>query len=174
MMEGESRAGFTCSVCGESHLLSLSYSFKFPLALAAIPEEERDARVVWTPDQCVIDNKDFYLRGRIPVPIHGLEEPFIWGVWAEVSPKNFIRTNELWNTEGREAEPAFAGYLNSELLPYGNTVDLELSVQTQSVGRRPHFTVSDPNHPLAIEQHTGISLERIERIAEQVLHPEAE
>jgi len=172
-MGNEQVTGFVCGICGESHVLSVSYSFQFPFAVGAVPKEELDTRVVLTPDQCVVDNKDFYIRGRIPVPIHGLEEPFIWGVWAEVSPKNFIRTHELWNTEGREAEPAFAGYLNSELPPYGNTIDLEISVQTQPVGKRPHFTVSDPEHPLAIEQREGISLERIERVTEQILHPEA-
>lgn len=172
-MESNPATGFVCSVCGERHLLSLSYNFQFPLAAGAIPKDEVEERVVLTPDQCVIDNQDFYLRGRIPIPVHGLDEPFIWAVWAEISPKNFLRTVELWTTEGREAEPPFAGYLNSELTLYGNTVDLELSVQTQPVGRRPHFTVIDPDHPLAIEQRDGISLERIERITEQVLHPEA-
>lgn len=40
---------------------------------------ELEERVLITVDQCVIDGRDYYLRGRIPVPIHGSEEPFIWG-----------------------------------------------------------------------------------------------
>src|ERR1700761_118100 len=130
VMETNEATGFVGRVCGERHLLAVSYSFQFPLAAGAVPKEEVEQRVVLTPDQCVIDNKDFYIRGRIPVPIHGLEEPFIWGVWAEISPKNFLRTVELWTAEGREAEQPFPGYLNSELALYGNTIDLELSVQT--------------------------------------------
>ncbi len=99
-MGNESESGFGCSVCGERHVLPLSYSVKAPLAAGAIPVDELEQRVVITPDQCVIDGRDFYLRGRILVPVIGLDESFVWGIWVEVSPKNFVRTNELWTVEG--------------------------------------------------------------------------
>jgi hypothetical protein len=101
----------------------------------------------------------------------GLEEPFVWGVWAEVSPINFVRTNELWTVEGREAEAAFPGWLNTQMPVFGDTYNLEVSVQTQPVGKRPQFTVVDEEHPLAIEQRDGISMRRVEEIAERMLHP---
>jgi hypothetical protein len=167
----ESENGFGCRVCGERHVLPLSYSVKAPLAVGAIPAEEFDQRVVITPDQCVIDGKDFYLRGRVLVPVIGLAEPFVWGIWAEVSPKNFVRTNELWVVEGREREPAFPGWLNTQLPVFGDTYNLELSVQTQPVGQRPQFTVIDQDHPLAVEQREGITMERVEEIAVRMLHP---
>jgi len=132
--------------------------------------EEMEQRIVFTPDQCVIDGKDFYLRGRILVPVIGVEEPFVWGVWAEVSPVNFVRTNELWTVEGREAEPAFPGWLNTQLPVFGDTFNLEVSVQTQRVGKRPHFTVVDEEHPLLVEQRNGITMRRVEEIAESTLH----
>ena len=171
-MPPEAPPDFFCPICNERHIISASYSIKVPAAALAIPKDEVDTRVVITPDQCVIDNRDFYIRGRIPIPIHGLEEPFIWGVWAEISPKNFIRTFELWDTPGREDEPPFPGYLNSEITIYGPTINLELDIHTQVVGRRPHFFIKDPDHPLAREQREDISLERLEEIAIQILHPE--
>jgi hypothetical protein len=140
------------------------------MAAAAVPMEELEQRVVFTPDQCVIDGKDFYLRGRILVPVIGVEEPFVWGVWAEVSPINFVRTNELWTVEGREEEPAFPGWLNTQLPVFGDTFNVELSVQTQAVGKRPHFTVVDEEHPLAVEQRNSITMRRVEEIAETMLH----
>ncbi|WP_433967614.1 DUF2199 domain-containing protein [Tunturiibacter gelidiferens] len=167
----ESGGGFGCKLCGERHVLSLSYSVKAPLAVGAIPAEEWDQRVVITHDQCVVDGKDFYLRGRILVPVIGLEEPFVWGIWAEVSPKNFVRTNERWTAAGRERDPAFPGWLNSQLPVFGDTFNLELSVQTQPVGQRPQFVVVDAGHPLAIEQRDGITLERVEEIAVMMMHP---
>jgi hypothetical protein len=164
---------FLCTVCGEPHeTLPLSYSVKAPLATAAIPPEEREQRIVLTLEQCVIDNRDFYLRGRIPVPVEGLTEPFIWGVWAEISPKNFIRTQELWTAEGREEEPPFPAWLDTQILPYGNTHNLEVRVHTQHVGRRPHFEIADEDHPLAIEQRHGITLARVQQIAEYIFHPD--
>ncbi|WP_353073153.1 DUF2199 domain-containing protein [Tunturiibacter gelidoferens] len=171
-MSIKSESGFGCSVCGEHHVLSLSYSVKAPLAVGAIAVEELDQRVVITPDQCVVDGKDFYLRGRILVPVIGLEEPFVWGIWAEVSPKNFVRTNELWAVEGREKEAPFPGWLNSQLPVFGDTYNLEVSVQTQPVGQRPYFTVVDQDHPLAEEQRDGITMERVEEIAVRMLHPD--
>ncbi|QNI31786.1 DUF2199 domain-containing protein [Alloacidobacterium dinghuense] len=171
-MGSELKSGFACRVCGERHdVLPLSYSVKAPVAVTAIPPDELEKRVVITPDQCVIDSRDFYLRGRIVVPVIGTNELFVWGVWAEISPKNFIRANGLWNTQGREMEPAFPGWLNTELFPFGNTINLEVNVHTQPIGWRPHFTVSDPDHPLGIEQRSGITLERVEEIAEMILHP---
>jgi len=170
-VSSELKTGFQCRICGERHdVLPLSYSVKAPLAVTAIPLDEFEKRVVITPDQCVIDGRDFYLRGRILVPVIGLDEPFVWGVWAEISPKYFIRANDLWNVPGRESEPAFPGWLNTELPLFGNTINLEVAVQTQVVGRRPHFVVSDSDHPLAIEQRNGITQQRVEEIAETILH----
>ncbi len=170
-MENDFAPEFTCRICGQQHPLPLSYSIKAPLAAKAIPEEELESRVVLNVEQCVIDNREFFLRGRVPIPIHGREQPFIWGVWVEISPKNFLRTFEMWNTPGREAEPPFDGYLNSEITPYGSTFNLLVDVRTQAVGMRPHFMVRDPEHPLAIEQRDGISMDRVQEIAEMLLHP---
>jgi hypothetical protein len=169
-MNEEILGEFVCSVCGERHPLALSYSVKAPLAAAEVPMEELEQRVAFTPDQCAIDGRDFYLRGRILIPVIGSEMPFVWGIWAEVSPKNFIRTSELWTVEGRENEPAFPGWLNSNLPIFGDTVNLEVMVETQPVGKRPHFTVIDENHPLAVEQREGITVERVQDIAEMMLH----
>jgi hypothetical protein len=170
-MSSELRSGFACTECGEWHDdLPLQYSFNAPAAIMAIPLDQREQRVVITPDQCVIDNRDFYLRGRILLPIVGHDEPFVWGVWAEVSPKNFVRANELWHTQGRENEPTFPGYLNSEIFIFGNTLNLEVEVRTQPVRQRPQFTIADQNHPLAIEQRNGVTLERAQEIAEMIFH----
>ncbi len=164
---------FLCTRCGAEHdPLPLSYSVKAPEAVTRIPPNELEQRVVFSPDQCVIDGRDFYLRGRIPIPVKGVEQPFIWGVWAEVSPKNFIRTNELWTVDGREQEPTFSGWLDNVILPYGDTLNLEVRVHTQPVGRRPHFEIANPDHPLAIEQREGITLLRVQEIAEELLHPD--
>jgi hypothetical protein len=173
-MANDGSGGYICHVCGERHILPLSYSVKLPVAAKAVPSEEIEKRIVITPDQCVIDNKEFFLRGRIPIPIHGLEEPFIWGVWAEVGPKDFLRTTQLWNTEGRETEPPFPGYLNNEIPLFGDTINLEVNVQTQVVGRRPSFFVLQEDHPLAIQQRDGLSLQQVEEIAEKMQHPETQ
>jgi hypothetical protein len=164
--------GFSCTICHKWHdRLPMSYSVKVPSAVAAIPKSELDQRVVFTLDQCVIDRRQFYLRGRIPVPVIDQAEPFIWGVWAQVGEPDFVRANAMWKTEGREKEKSFRGWLNTPIPLYAGTMSLELSVQTQPVGRRPHFELVDSAHPLAVEQRNGITMTRVREIAEAFLHP---
>jgi hypothetical protein len=172
MMGSELKCGFACTRCGQHHdILPLSYSVTVPRAASLVPKDELEQRVVITPDQCVIDGRDFYLRGRIPISIRDHDEPFIWGVWVEVGPKDFIRTFELWKVEGRETQLPYTGWLDTDIPLFGNTINLKVSVQTQRVGRRPHFTLLDMDHPLGIEQHGGITMTRVRQIAELMLHP---
>lgn len=171
--EEPSEPGFTCGVCYQWHEnLPMSYSVKVPHAVASIPEPELDGRVLFNLDQCIIDGRDFYLRGRIPVPILEMEQPFIWGVWARVSKEDFIRTNDMWKISGRETEPPFRGWLDSSIPFYGNTLNLALRVWTQVVGRRPSFELLDASHPLTREQQTGISMQRVRDIAAGFVHSE--
>lgn len=39
------------------------------------------------------------------------------------------------------------------------------------VGTRPHIVLEPTEHPLAVEQQTGITIERVQQIAGLVLHP---
>ena len=169
----ELASGFDCRVCGTHHeTLPLSFHIKAPLAATMIPAEQVLERVVINAEQCVIDGTKFYLRGRIVVPIRELEdEPFIWGVWVEVSPKDFVRTQSFWKIEGREATPAYRGWLDSEIPIFASTINLEVKVRTQVVGRRPHLELTSASHPLALEQRAGITLLRVQEIAEALLHP---
>src|SRR5579862_9023981 len=164
--------GFKCGICGKWHdKLPMSYSVKVPSAVPAIDDSELESRVVFTLDQCVIDKRAFYVRGRIPVPVLGRREPFIWGVWAQVGEPDFLRAHAVWKKEGREKEPPFCGWLNTPIPLYPNTLNLELRIITQVVGRRPHFEIVDSAHPLGIEQRKGISMERVREIAEAFIHP---
>lgn len=170
-MGSELRSGYDCPVCGEHHVpLPLSFSAKAPDAISAIPAAERATRIVISPDQCAIDERRFFLRGRILVPVAEVPEPFLWGVWAEVSLKDFYRTNQDWTTKGREATAPFPGRLATAIPFYPETLDLSLAVHTQPVGRRPHFMVTHQTHPLAVEQSGGVPLRRVVEIAAAVQH----
>ncbi len=45
-------------------------------------------------------------------------------------------------------------------------------VQTQPVGMRPLVELETTDHPLAIEQREGITMDRVLELAERILHPE--
>lgn len=56
----------TCAICGKDvEDPPLCYGADPPWRLLGIPEEELGRRVDVTGDQCVIDEKYFFLRGHI-------------------------------------------------------------------------------------------------------------
>ncbi len=163
--------GFRCSSCGEWHNeLPLDYGADLPDLVYEIPMDERQTRVVSNADFCVMDGRYYFVRSVVQIPIHGQEQKFGWGVWVSLSEKNFNRMTSLVNTPGRELEPPYFGWL-STALPYSeSTLNLKTQVHTQPVGIRPVIEIEPTSHPLALEQRQGITMQRVEEIAGQMLH----
>lgn len=160
-----------CSQCGEMHAdLPLCYGAEAPAIYSQIPAAERRKRAVLGDERCVIDNQHFFVKGRICIPVQGSSDPFVWLVWVSLSNLNFERTLKLWETPGRESEPPYFGWLSTELPVYPSTLNLRTSVQTMPVGERPLIVIGDEEHPLACEQQQGITMRRVQEIAERLLH----
>jgi hypothetical protein len=121
-------------------------------------------------DQCVIDNSHYFVLGRIEIPVVDREEQFVWLAWVSLSQKNFSRACELWDKAGRENEPPYFGWLSSAL-PYApSTLNLKVNLHTRPVGERPFIKLETTEHPLAVEQREGISLAKVQQIAERLIH----
>lgn len=61
-------------------------------------------------------------------------------------------------------------------MSYGSDAPLFLlkaRVHTRPVGKRPYIELEQTDHPLAIEQRDGITMQRVREIAEMVLHDNA-
>lgn len=141
-----------------------------PALWFSIPEAEREARALLSSDQCIIDEKHFFILGRIVLPVLDGPQPFTWLAWVSLSEKNFHRACELWHTEGRENESPYFGWLQSSLPYKVSTLSLKTSVHTQPVGERPLIELEPTDHPLSIEQRSGIAIARVQQIAEAALH----
>ncbi|WP_408022801.1 DUF2199 domain-containing protein [Streptacidiphilus fuscans] len=125
-------------------------------------------------DQCVIKAQHFFVKGMIEIPVIGSDQVFSWGVWISLSRDNFARALNVWETPGRESEPPYFGWLTTALSIYApNTLNLKTNLHTRRVGQRPFVELEPTDHPLAVEQRTGITLDRVREIAESVLHPGA-
>jgi hypothetical protein len=148
----------------------MHYGAAAPALWFMIPEEERETRCVLSSDQCIIDDRHFFIVGNLEIPVAGVEEHFSWDVWVSLSDRNFARACELWEQEGRESEPPYFGWLSTALPGYPDTLSLKTMVHTREVGRRPWVELEPTDHPLAIEQREGITLDRVQEIAELVLH----
>ena len=172
---GFKMSGYICTTCGKYHdELPMCFGANAPALWYSLPEAEREVRAELSSDQCVIEGKEgrhFFVLGRILIPVIDGPGPFIWLAWVSLSEANFLRTSELWEREGRESEPAYFGWLQSELPAYErSTLSLKAQVQTMSVGERPSILLEHTDHPLSIEQHHGMSMARVQQIAETAFH----
>ncbi|MNO34627.1 hypothetical protein D3C76_246670 [compost metagenome] len=148
--------------------LPLCYGIEAPHYFYTVPEEKRTEL---TEDFCVIDEQHFYIRGHIEIPVIDSHEKFIWSVWASLSAENFLKSNELLLVEGREDEEPYFGWLSTELSIYPvTTLSLKTRVHTQEVGAVPLIELEQTDHPLAVEQREGITLERVKEIAHLINH----
>ncbi|WP_175997423.1 DUF2199 domain-containing protein [Burkholderia stabilis] len=163
--------GFVCGTCGKFHReVPMCFGPSVPELWLSLPDSERATRGELTSDQCVIDGKYFFILGRILLPVVDGPGPFVWLAWVSLSESSFMRTCERWETEGREAEAPYFGWLQSAL-PYAvSTLNLKTSVQTMPVGERPEIVLEPSDHPLSLEQHRGITMARVREIAEMCLH----
>ena len=163
--------GYVCRVCGQYHEgLPLSYGTDAPAAWYAIPDRQRRRRTRLSSDHCVIDNQYYFIVGNIDIPILEADEVFRWSVWVSLSEQNFRRASELWYQAGRESEPPYFGWLDTSLPGYPETRGLKTHVHTQPVGQRPLIELEPTDHPLAVEQRNGITWDRVQELAEIVLH----
>jgi hypothetical protein len=163
---------FQCRACGEVHdELPMAFHAEMPQAWMEIPALEEAERGMLSSDQCEIDARRFFLRGLAEVPVHGLGKPLVWGVWVELAVEDYDRACELWDIEGREAEPPAAGVLATSLPLYPETLGLSVQVVTRPVGERPLVRVLG-GHPLGRDQAEGISQARLEELWSVLLHEE--
>ena len=163
---------YRCSTCDQIHDgLPFSYGSPAPAMWFEIPEKQLEKRVQLSSDQCVIDDKYFFVLGRLEIPVAETDELFSWLVWVSLKEENFARVYELWETVGRETEPPYFGWLQTALPCYPKTtLNLATNVHTRPVGERPFIELEPTDHPVAVEQRNGISLARVQEIAEICLH----
>ncbi|MFX3631336.1 MAG: DUF2199 domain-containing protein [Candidatus Pristimantibacillus sp.] len=158
-----------CPHCNnELSEVHLCYGIEAPEHFYKVPEEKRTELI---RDFCVIDEQFFYIRGHIEIPIIYSIEKFIWSVWVSISDENFLKSNELLNVQGREHEQPYFGWLSTELSIYPiSTLTLKTMVHTQEVGAVPLIELEQTDHPLAVEQREGITMERVIEIAHLINH----
>jgi len=136
-------------------------------------ETERSRLARLTSDTCIIDDADFFVRGCLEIPVHGRSDPFVYGVWVSLSPKSFQRYRELFEATERLEEPPYFGWLCNKLPGYPDTLNLKTNVHLRSYPLRPRIELEPTDHPLAVEQREGISIERWKAILEVNAHGDA-
>jgi hypothetical protein len=161
---------YVCGRCGQRHdSVPFAYAFNAPAYWSRTVVGEDDC--VLEEELCIIRGESYFVRARILIPVTDADTDFEWGVWVSLSLPNFTRMLDLWSTPGRESEEPYFGSLSSAIPIYEpTTVELKTHVHTRPVGERPLLELEPTDHPLAVEQRTGITAARVRQIAEEVMH----
>jgi hypothetical protein len=164
---------YRCSRCGETHRgLPMSYGASAPTLWFAIPPAERSSRAELSSDQCIIDDRYYFILGNLQIKIRDTDKSFLWLAWVSLGAEDFVRAAEIWDMHGRESEPPYAGSVASDLPGYPDTLNLKTEIYTRPIGERPFLLLESTDHPLAVEQREGITMARVQEIAESVRHGE--
>ena len=161
---------FKCACCAEEIDGIPTFGWDYPLHYLDVPENKREEDIFLTEDLCVIADKRFYIRGCLEIPVIGHEDPFIWGVWVSLSEDNFYEFQDLLGKEKRSRYGPYPGWLSAHLRMYPDTENLKTMVHIRDDANRPYIEVEKNNHPLANEQESGITLDRVSEIYACIVH----
>ena len=159
--------GYTCSCCGKYHEeLPMSYGNPAPVYYDEASLEEREDRFELDEDICIMDNEHFFIRGCLEIPIRGTDEHLIWGAWVSLSETNFNTIKRFWDKQ-ESLEPVI-GWFSTSLPCYPDTVNLKARVHFRPDNIRPYIELEPTDHPLAVEFREGVTVERVQEIAEEL------
>jgi hypothetical protein len=165
---------FKCTCCGEVHEGSPSVAFKAPDQYACLTDEQKDRMGRIDPDFCTITHEsgvDYFIRAMLEVPIHGVEEPFLWGVWVSLSQKSFDRYRATF----RDPVPGDGcfGWVCNVPSAYPTQSSRGSNLHFQQGGHRPLVILHSrepETDPFVLDQMNGISIAKAQQIAERSLH----
>ncbi|MFI5014717.1 MAG: DUF2199 domain-containing protein [Hyphomicrobiales bacterium] len=156
---------WTCGCCGKQHnTLPLDHAYYSPDQWHGLSDAERESRAKLNADVCIIDRRDFFIRGCLEIPIVDSAQKFVWGLWVSVSETSFLRVMDLWDAPSVEDEPPLFGWLCNSIEIYPATFGLKTNLRLRSGGIRPAIELEPTDHPLAVEQRQGVSVRRIEEL----------
>lgn len=71
----------------------------------------------------------------------------------------------------RDEHGPFFGWFSSHIWIYPETLSLKSKAHLRNDGVRPYIELEPTDHPLAVEQREGITLDRVAEIYERMVHP---
>jgi hypothetical protein len=167
-------ARYQCKCCGLEHDGITAFHADRPEYYWDVPEEKRAEDVFLTSDSCVIANRFFFVHTCLEIPIRNEDEPFVWGVWVSLKEENFLLWQDNYGVPQRSHVGPFFAWLSTRLPVYPDTLNLKTMVYMRDNGIRPFIELEQTNHPLAIDQREGITLERALEIVHELQQRPAE
>jgi hypothetical protein len=145
---------YKCSICGEEHSDLPHIGFRAPFHWR--DELASDSNSLLTEDLCIVEGRDFFIRGVIKIPVHDHEAEFGWGVWVSHKKENFERYRDHFDSA---AIGPFFGWLCTKIDCYTeSTLELKTMAHYRGGKLRPRIELEESGHPLYLQQRDGISL----------------
>ena len=112
-------------------------------------------------DFCILHGQHFFVRCVLELPILASDGRALgFGVWSTLSEKNFRRYAETFDSGEGGLGPWF-GWFSNRLKGYPDTLNLNCQVHPRAGRQRPLIELEPGPHPLAREQHEGVTLDRV-------------
>jgi hypothetical protein len=151
MREGQD---WICPICGELHTDLPHIGSGAPYQWT--DEYKDDPNSLLSDDLCIIEGRDYFVRGVIEIPVHDYKHAFGWGVWISHKKENFEIYRD--NPDSADIGPFF-GWLSTEIEYYrDSTLNLKTMAHYQSGNLRPLIEVEPFEHLLSDDQRNGITL----------------
>jgi hypothetical protein len=148
----------------------MSYGVDAPRNWYGLSKFARAIRGKLTHGICTIGKTERYIRGCVEIPVLDGPENFVWGVWASVSKESLRYMLGRWDSPIAEDEPPRFGWLSTWISGYPEPHEIRCEIFLRSGNLRPRIVLQPTEYPLSVEQHHGITLERVKEIAAGVGH----
>ncbi len=164
---------FQCSCCDKEYdQIPFCFGSDYPAVYFSIPSEERDERIEMEKSLCVIDEKFFFHRGRLEIPIRDNHDNLFFDVWLSISEDNFGIRMDDWNNPNRINNSPYFGWLQTQIPTYENSINIKAQAFEEELDCIPRIEATDENHQLTLDQKNGISLKKAIGIIEFILDKE--
>jgi hypothetical protein len=163
---------FKCKSCDQWHEGMPAFGPPAPARYFGLTDEERRTRAQLSSDQCIIDDREFYVLARLEIPVVGLDERFTWLMWVSLGEASYDAYEQSYEWAEREHIGPFFAWIVDDLPLYPATAGLKSMIHLRNDGMRPRVELEPTDHPLALDQLNGISPARAAEIVAFCLHGE--
>lgn len=153
----------------EDEQIPFCFGTDVPISYYSIPDEERDERIELEQSLCVIDQKYFFHRGRLEIPIIDFEKNLVFDVWLSISRENFEIRMDDWNNPNRVSNKPYFGWLQTQIPTYKDSINIKARAIEEGLGVIPRIEIGQENHQLTIDQKNGISFTKAIGIVNYIL-----
>lgn len=156
--------GFHCAGCGHFHDGLFDLEFAHPDPWRGPTDLKPNSAVLTalnlgqdflSEDLCLMGEHRF-VRSILPMPVLGTDHHFAFGLWASLSPRQFlIYIDHFDGPDAAQMPPAFSWVSNR--LPGAAPLPVPAQLQAQNHRQRPVLTITDTEHPYYTHQTQGLT-----------------